>query len=108
MASATARARVLELKSYIDSHAEPARALEELHRFADVGELVILSAFTEPSLIEPVALLLGGGLERMDQGMEGMGKLWEMFIEEYIARCERAGFMRRERCRIPMRAPWLH
>lgn len=99
---------VMELKGYIDSHANPAHAMEELHRFADVGELVILSAFTEPALIEPVSILLGGGLDKIDHGMEGMGKLWEMFIEEYIARCERAGFPRRERCRIPTRAPWLH
>jgi hypothetical protein len=99
---------VMELKGYIDSHADPAKAMEELHRFADVGELVILSAFTEPALIEPVSILLGGGLDKIDHGMEGMGKLWEMFIDEYIARCERAGFPRRERCRIPTRAPWLH
>jgi hypothetical protein len=39
--------------------------------------------------------------------MDGMAKLWETFIEEYLARCERAGFDRRERCRIPIQAPWL-
>ncbi len=99
---------VMELKGYLDTHADPAKAIEELHRFADVGEMVILSAFTEPALVEPIAILLGGGLGKIDQGMEGMGKLWEMFIEEYMARCERAGFPRRERCRIPVRAPWVH
>jgi hypothetical protein len=98
---------VMEFKGYIDNHANPAQAIEEMHRFADVGELVILSAFTEPALVEPVSILLGGGVNKIDHGMEGMAKLWETFIEEYLARCERAGFDRRERCRIPTRAPWL-
>jgi hypothetical protein len=98
---------VMEFKGYIDSHANPQQAIEEMHRFADVGELVILSAFTEPALVEPVSVLLGGSVKKIDHGMEGMAKLWETFIEEYLARCERAGFHRRERCRIPTRAPWL-
>jgi hypothetical protein len=29
-----------------------------------------------------------------------------MSIEEYLARCERAGFDRRDRCKIPANAPW--
>lgn len=99
---------VMEFKGYLDSHSDREQAVEEMHRFADVGELVILSAFTEPALVEPVSVLLGGGLKHIDRGMEGMAKLWETFIEEYLARCERAGFQRRERCRIPVKAPWLH
>ena len=77
-----------------------------MHRFADVGEQVILTAFTEAALVEPVAVLLGGSLDKIDQGMEGMARLWSMFIEEYLARCARAGFERRERCTIPIHAPW--
>jgi hypothetical protein len=77
-----------------------------MHRFADVGERVILTSFTEPALVEPVAILLGGGLAHIDKGMEGMAHLWTMFIEEYHQRCERAGFERRERCTIPTEAPW--
>ncbi len=97
---------VMEFKWWLDHAADHAAALEEMHRFADVGELVILSAFSEPALIEPVAVLLGGGLDKIDHGMDGMGKLWSMFIEEYLQRCARAGFDRRERCRIPVTPPW--
>jgi hypothetical protein len=68
--------------------------------------MVILSAFTEAALVEPIAILLGGGLGKIDQGMDGMRHLWSMFIEEYFARCERAGFDRRPRSRIPVAAPW--
>jgi hypothetical protein len=97
---------VMELKYYLDHHPNRAQALAEMHRFADVGEQVILTAFTEAALVEPVAILLGGGLAKIDQGMEGMARLWSMFIDEYLQRCERAGFPRRERCAIPVNAPW--
>jgi hypothetical protein len=97
---------VMELKAYLEAHPDRAQATQEMHRFADVGEQVILTAFTEAALVEPVAVLLGGSLEKIDQGMEGMARLWTMFIEEYLARCARAGFERRERCTIPLQAPW--
>ena len=97
---------VMEFKWFLDHHPDRPRALEMMHTFADVGEQVILSAFTEPALVEPVAVLLGGGLAKIDQGMEGMKKLWRLFIDEYLQRCERAGFARRERCTIPLDGPW--
>lgn len=97
---------VMELKHHVEHAADREATLEELHRFADVGEQVILSAFTEPALVEPVAVLLGGGLERIDHGMEGLTHLWRMFIDEYLQRCKRAGFDRSERCTIPRELPW--
>jgi len=97
---------VMELKGYLDDHPDRAKAVEEMHRFADVGEQVILTSFTEAALVEPVAILLGGGLDKIDHGMEGMARLWTVFIEEYLQRCERAGFDRRGRCTIPLDAPW--
>jgi len=97
---------VMELKAYLESHPDREKALAEMHRFADVGEQVILTAFTEAALVEPVAILLGGSLAKIDQGMEGMSHLWSMFIEEYLQRCARAGFERKERCTIPIQAPW--
>ena len=97
---------VLELKYHLDNAPDRERALEEMHRFADVGEMIILGAFIEASLIEPIAVLLGGGLKHIDRGMQGVVHLWRMFIEEYLARCARAGFDRTERCKIPLEAPW--
>jgi hypothetical protein len=97
---------VLELKGYLDGHPDRARAIEEMHTFADVGEMVILTAFTEAGFGEPIAVLLGGGLDKIDDGMEGLRQMWAMTIEEYLARCDRAGFPRRERCRIPTQSPW--
>ena len=97
---------VMEFKWWLDHHPNRARGLEQMHMFADVGEQVILSAFTEPALVEPVAVLLGGGLDKIDHGMEGMQKLWRLFIDEYLQRCDRAGFPRRDRCTIPIDGPW--
>jgi hypothetical protein len=79
-----------------------------MHRFADLAEPLALAAFTEPVLVEPVAVLLGGGVRHIDRGMAGVGRLWHMFIEEYLQRCARAGFDRRARCTIPLDAPWVH
>jgi hypothetical protein len=97
---------VLEFKCFLDEAPDRAKRVEELHRFADVGEQVILTAFSEAQLLEPLAILLGGGLDKIDQGMDGVAKLWDVFINEYLQRCERAGFERRERCTIPTTFPW--
>lgn len=97
---------VLELKNYLATHTDRTRAVEEMHRFADIGEQVILSAFTEAALVELIAVLLAGGLKQIDKGMEGLGHMWRMFIDEYLQRCATAGFDRRERCTIPLDLPW--
>lgn len=97
---------VLELKSYLANHPRRDAAIADLHRFCDVGEQVVLSAFVEPALIEPIAILLGGGLKHIDQGMDGVRHLWSMFIDEYLQRCACAGFDRRARCTIPLDFPW--
>ena len=96
----------MQLKYYIDNHPSRDAALEELNCFADVGEQVIFTAFTESALLEPVAVLMGGGLDKIDQGMDGLTMLWGVFIEEYFQRCDRAGLDRRQRSKIPRNYPW--
>ena len=97
---------VLEFKNYLDTHPNRVAAEEQMHRFCDIGEQVVLSAFVEPALIEPIAVLLGGGLKHIDQGMEGVANMWRMFIAEYQQRCKAAGFDRSARCTIPAEFPW--
>ena len=99
---------VMQFKNFIDNSPDKEKAIADLHRFADVGEMVILSSFSEAALVEPLAILLGGGLKKIDHGMDGMATLWKMSVEEYLARCERAGFDRRAQCKIPVDAPWTH
>jgi len=97
---------VMQFKNFIDNSEDREKAIADLHRFADVGEMVILSSFSEAALVEPLAILLGGSLKKIDEGMEGMATLWKMSVEEYLARCERAGFDRRDSCKIPVEFPW--
>jgi hypothetical protein len=91
----------LELKNYLDKHTNREAAVEQLHKFADLGEQIILSAVTDPCLLEPIAVLLGGGVEHLDEGLQGAEVMWGVLVEEYLQRCERAGFDRAERCTLP-------
>jgi hypothetical protein len=95
----------LELKSYLEHHPDPIAAEERMHRFADVGELVLLSGMTDPCLLEPVAVLMAGSIDDIDEGFEGIAFLWTTVREEYLQRCDRAGFNRRDRCKIPESLP---
>lgn len=96
----------LELKSYLEAAPNPEAALRDMHAFADIGEQVILTALTDPFVLEPLAILMGDGLDNIDEGMEGVRFLWATIIEEYLQRCDVAGFDRREKCTIPEEFPW--
>ena len=92
----------LELKNYLDVQDDPTEALEQLHRFADLGEQIILTALSSPALLEPIAILMGGDLKHIDHGLDGVEILWAVIMDEYLQRCERAGFDRRSRCTLPL------
>jgi hypothetical protein len=96
----------LELKAFLDAAPDREKALADMHRFAAVGEQIIMTALTDPGLLEPLAVLMGGGVAEIDDGMEGVGFLWSTIVEEYLQRCDRAGFSRREACSIPTEFPW--
>lgn len=62
----------LELKNFLDSSTDREKALSDMHRFADLGEQIILTALSSPGLLEPLAVLMGGGVDKIDEGMEGV------------------------------------
>ncbi len=95
----------LELKSYLEGHPNPEVALDNMHRFADLGEYVLLTSFVDPCLLEPIAVLMGGSFAKIDEGWDGISFLWATLREEYLGRCDRAGFNRRDRCAIPENLP---
>jgi hypothetical protein len=98
---------VMQVKNYLDKHPDRAAATEELHRFADIAEQVMLTTLTEPTVIEPLAVLLGGGIKYAEtKGLDGVAKLWDMLISEYLQRCDRVGLDRHARCTLPRTAPW--
>ncbi len=96
----------LELKSYLEAAPDQQAALTDMHAFADLGEQIILTALTDPYILEPLAVLMGDGIKHIDDGMEGVTFLWATIVEEYLQRCDRAGFDRREKCTIPLQYPW--
>ncbi len=73
----------------------------EIHDQLDDAEMILLQTFSVPELVEPMAILMGGGVEHFDKGMELQGQLWRRIVNEYLQRCDSAGLNRRPRCLLP-------
>ncbi|MGH7988302.1 MAG: ferritin-like domain-containing protein [Candidatus Binataceae bacterium] len=74
---------------------------EEIHRELDDAESILLQLFSVPEQVEPMAILMGGGLAHFDKGMELQALLWRRVVSEYLQRCDSAGLDRRPRCLLP-------
>jgi hypothetical protein len=74
---------------------------EELHEQLDDAERILLETFSVPEAVEPMAILMGGGIDHFDKGMELQGQLWRRIVHEYLQRCDSAGLNRRPRCILP-------
>ncbi len=92
----------MHLKFYLENHPHRGQAEEALHAIADGTELIFLTNFfTTPDIIEPLAVLFGGGVQHIEAGLDRLRIWWKRVREDYLARCDRAGFKRRERCLFP-------
>ena len=74
---------------------------EQIHRELDDAEQILLQTFSVPEQVEPMAILMGGGVDHFDKGMEMQGQLWRRIVNEYLQRCDSAGLDRRPRCILP-------
>ncbi|MBF6561255.1 MAG: ferritin-like domain-containing protein [Candidatus Binataceae bacterium] len=74
---------------------------EEVHAELDDAESILLQTFSVPESVEPMAVLMGGGIKNFDHGMELQGNLWRRIVGEYLQRCDSAGLDRRPRCILP-------
>jgi hypothetical protein len=74
---------------------------EEIHDQLDDAEHILMQLFGVPESVEPMAILLGGGIDNFDKGMELQGQLWRRIVHEYLQRCDSAGLDRRPRCILP-------
>ncbi|MGH9036279.1 MAG: ferritin-like domain-containing protein [Acidimicrobiia bacterium] len=95
----------IELKNFLENHPQPEQALDTMHRYADIAEVLVSTSILQPTVLEPLAVLMGGGLDEIDMGMDGVAFLWDVVKEEYLQRCDRAGLFRRERCQFG-EMPW--
>ena len=96
----------MHLKYFLENNPDREGALEEMHRLADVAEMGIPGFLTNPFIIEPLAVLMGGGAKHIDRGMDAVRLVWSRMREEYLSRCELAGLDRRSRTRVPVEPPY--
>ncbi len=96
----------MHLKYYLENHPDREKALAEMHALADAAEMGIPGFLTNPFIIEPLAVLMGGGAKHIDRGMDAVRLVWNRMREEYLSRCELAGLDRRSRTRVPVEPPY--
>jgi hypothetical protein len=96
----------MHLKYFLEHNPDREKALAEMHMLADLAEMGIPGFLTDPFIVEPLAVLMGGGVKHIDRGMDAVRLVWGRMREEYLSRCELAGMDRRSRTRIPADPPY--
>ncbi len=80
---------------------------EALHALCDRMEPdLFIWDFLNPHFMEAGAILAAGSVDRIDKGYDSMRGLYAKIRDEYLKRCDRAGFKRRDRCMIPAEPPF--
>ena len=79
----------------------------EIHEILDRGEDMVAGALCQAELLEPLAILMAGGVENIEEGVQGANILWEKIVRDYLHRCDVAGLDRRSRCRLPEESPFV-
>jgi hypothetical protein len=75
---------------------------EDFHAYLDRGEEIIAALFSTPEVVEPTAVLAAGGVAAASElGLAAANVVRAQVVEEYLARCARAGLDRRSRLRLP-------
>jgi hypothetical protein len=59
-----------------------------------------------PWMVELLAVLAGGGIAHIDRGMDAVKLVWKRIVDEYLNRCDLAGFDRRSRIKLPAEPPY--
>jgi hypothetical protein len=72
--------------------------VEEIHEALDLAEQRTLELGATPEQVEPLVILLGGGVDKMDEGMKKFEFLRRKIVQEYLQRCHSIGIDRQERC----------
>jgi hypothetical protein len=98
----------MHLKYWIEHlpAAERAESIEALHSVADAAEVAWGSYFMlNTATVESMAILAGNSVHNLKQGLDVYRHMWNRAVDEYLNRCERAGFKRRERTLLPLECP---
>ncbi|MCE2391390.1 MAG: hypothetical protein J4G09_07890 [Proteobacteria bacterium] len=82
-------------------------AAERLHAVADRFEPAQVEGhLLNPRVLEPLALLLGGGPENAAAGWSVLREFWPQIGERWLARLDAVGLNRRDRCQVPTQPPF--
>jgi hypothetical protein len=95
------------LQYYLSHCPDPTETVAKLHQIADRIEPEQVSGhLLNPRIIEPLAVLLGGGVKQIDKGFEVLREFWPQFSQRYLGRLDAIGMPRHDRCLIPEEAPF--
>jgi hypothetical protein len=72
--------------------------VEEIHEALDIAEQRTLELGVTPEQLEPFLILLGGGEDKMNEGMTKFAFLRKKIVQEYLQRCHSIGIERQDRC----------
>src|SRR5579883_3330160 len=79
---------------------------EQMQRFLIAPELAIVNEAKDPVLWEALAIVFGGGVRHMDEGMKVVAQLKQHFVRDYLARLRYTGVDRSKRI-FPELGKWL-
>lgn len=96
----------MHLKYFLENHPDRENAERELHAVAEIAERGFTGFLCNSFVIEPLAVLAGGGIKHIDKGMEAVKLVWKRITDEYLNRCDLAGLDRRSRIVLPAEAPY--
>jgi hypothetical protein len=95
------------LSFYLRHCPDREEAAVRLHLVADRLEpLQTEQHLLNPKVLEPLAILLGGGAQELSAGMRILREFWPQFSANYLARLDAIGLPRRDRCQIPAQPPF--
>ena len=96
----------MHLKYFLENHPDRETAERELHAVAEIAERGFTGFLCNSFIVEPLAVLAGGGIKHIDKGMEAVKVVWKRITDEYLNRCDLAGLDRRSRIVLPAEAPY--
>ncbi len=95
------------LSFYLRHCPDREEAAVKLHLAADRLEpLQAEHHLLNPKVLEPLAVMLGGGAGAIAGGVRILREFWPQFAASYLARLDSIGLGRRDRCLLPAQPPF--
>lgn len=77
---------------------------QAFHAWLSGVEVAQARDLRDPVLVEALAVVFGGGVKHMDQGMKIVQQMLHDFVETYLDRCKQAGLIRDRQLTPPFQA----